>query len=143
LAGFDLGWFVASAGNLSAPRQTVLDIGGFDDGFAGVGLEGKDLAYSLARAGATAQINTEAASYRQTHQQHAPRGCSRRSLRYFAKKHRRLQAQLFLWWQAGGIDPLRANRIVQAAKRGRATADPVLAALDTAIDELLRLKLGR
>lgn len=143
LEGFDLGWFFANAGNLSAPAGLVREAGGFDDQFEGVGLEHTDLAYALTRSGARARIDEQASSYHQAHAEPSSKHRDRRSLRYFAKKHRRLEAQLYLWWRAGGIDPVQANRIVRAAKSVRGAADPTLAALENAVGELLRIKLER
>ncbi|MBW2524754.1 MAG: glycosyltransferase [Deltaproteobacteria bacterium] len=141
LKDFDVGWFLAHGGNLSAPRQAIADLGGFDED-VDEALVGADLAYGLCQAGSSPRIEPDAINYHQAHGQARRRSRKRASLRYFAKKHRQLEAQLFLWWQAGGIDPMRANRIARAAKRQQAAADPVVAALDSAMAEMLRLKLG-
>jgi GT2 family glycosyltransferase len=138
LKGLELAWFLGSTGNLSAPRQAVQEVDGFDEGYVGYGMEDTDFCYALSRTGATAQIDRQAANFHQLHPKPGAGPELRRNLRYFARKHDRLEARLFLWWFAGGVDIRMANQIALAAKGGRAAADPVLAALDKAVAELLQ-----
>lgn len=67
LKGFQIPWALGTTGNLSASRQLVLDVGGFDEGFKGWGLEDCDLHYRLHRAGARTVVCLEAENYHQCH----------------------------------------------------------------------------
>ena len=67
LAEMSMPWVLQHTGNLSVPRQALLDVGGLDDGFKGWGLEDLELCYRLFRAGLRPVVDRAAVSYHQAH----------------------------------------------------------------------------
>lgn len=142
LQGLEVGWFLGGAATVSAPRSAVQEVDLLDDHYPTADIAAVDLCYALTRAGAGVDLARDALSFRQVEPPRRPGRERRRALRYFLRKHDRLEARLFLWWWLGDVDISTANRIAQAAKGGRGATDPVLAALDRAITELLTSRLS-
>ncbi|HLZ06958.1 MAG TPA: glycosyltransferase [Chloroflexota bacterium] len=67
LVDLSVPWVLGTTSNLSAPRQRVLEVGAFDVGFRGWGLEDLDLCYRLHHAGSKTVINESAINYHQVH----------------------------------------------------------------------------
>lgn len=61
--GRTLGWRQFVTGNASLSRTTVLDAGGFDEGFRGYGFEDYELGYRLARRGIRFVFDPTAVNY--------------------------------------------------------------------------------
>lgn len=76
-------WTMLMGTNFSASRETLLDVGAFDEAFTGWGAEDTDLAYRLHRAGAQFALNRDAAVFHQPHEKLASTGVS-----YLANRRR-------------------------------------------------------
>jgi len=116
LENFELGWFLGSTGNMSAPRSAIEALGGFDGGYTGYGMEDTDLCYGLCRAGARVRLCRDAVNF---HQLHAKANLSAEittTLRYFCRKHDNLDAFLFAEWFFNKLDLTQANQIAHQAK---------------------------
>lgn len=97
-----LGWFAASTGNMSVLREHLERICGFDERFAGYGMEDTDLAYRLNSVGIPCR-KVDALSF---HQRHSRQDTSRQlsmNLRRFVDIHSSLGAILFERWFCGAI----------------------------------------
>jgi glycosyltransferase involved in cell wall biosynthesis len=64
---FRLSWAFGTTGNMSAPRQRVIEVGMFDEGFSRWGLEDTDLCFRLCQAGARIAVSREGINYHQLH----------------------------------------------------------------------------
>ncbi|MCS0636940.1 glycosyltransferase [Streptomyces sp. LP05-1] len=89
LADMATGWHHAWTCNASVRRDRLIAAGGFDEGFAGWGLEDAELAYRLVRDGAGMRYSTRAAVY---HEHRQPVTAAmyrewRENLAYFLRKH--------------------------------------------------------
>jgi glycosyltransferase involved in cell wall biosynthesis len=67
LVGFELPWILGTTANLSAPREPLLAVGGFDEAYRGWGIEDHDLCYRLHRAGLRTVFARDAVSWHQAH----------------------------------------------------------------------------
>ena len=65
-ADFALSWMLGTTGNMSALREQVIEVGLFDEGFTGWGLEDTDLCHRLVHAGARVVVR-DAVNYHQVH----------------------------------------------------------------------------
>lgn len=97
-----LPWHYFLTGNASAPRQTLLDVGGFDQAFQGYGHEDLELGYRLKKAGLAIDYAPEAVNY---HWHPVPflEQCSKmylagRSTVTFYRKHKDLRICLTMGW---------------------------------------------
>jgi glycosyltransferase involved in cell wall biosynthesis len=106
LDGFRLPWALVTTGNLSVDRQALVDVGGFDEGYMGWGIEDVDLGYRLHRRGLRTIVDTDAVNLHQLHPQGESsavlsvrrRGAeSLRNTQYFCRTHSTLEA--YLYWQ--------------------------------------------
>ena len=75
LDGLHVPWLLGTTGNMSALRSQILEVGGFDEGFRGWGLEDLDLCYRLHRAGVPSRVWRRAVNYHQAH----PTGTGKRA----------------------------------------------------------------
>ena len=81
-------WLNFTAGNASIPREQVLAIGGFDEGFHGWGLEDNDLALCLQEAGIPFRFEPRAVNLHQIHVDEPTKVADhRRNMSYFFDKH--------------------------------------------------------
>jgi glycosyltransferase involved in cell wall biosynthesis len=139
LEGFRFGWVLATTANLSVRRRVIEEVGDFDTGFRGWGVEDTDLSYRLWRAGARFRIGRAAVNYHQIHpigtgdallDNRRRRAALMANVEYFCRKHRTLEAYLFKrrWEHAMTLD--EANRLVAGVT---AASEDLIAA------ELLRL----
>ncbi len=106
LDGFDIPWSLVTTGNLSASRAALVEIGGFDEGYVGWGIEDVDLGYRLHNLGLRTIVDLDAVSLHQMHPQGQTaaavavrrRGAeSLRNVQYFCHTHGTLEA--YLYWQ--------------------------------------------
>jgi glycosyltransferase involved in cell wall biosynthesis len=67
LSAMSIPWVLGTTGNLSAPRQAILDAGGLDEEFRGWGLEDLELCYRLFHRGLRPIIDRAAINYHQAH----------------------------------------------------------------------------
>lgn len=97
-----LPWHYFLTGNASAPRQVLLEVGGFDQAFQGYGHEDLELGYRLQKAGLPIDYAPEAVNYH-WHPVPFPEQCSKmylagRSTVTFYRKHRDLRICLTMGW---------------------------------------------
>lgn len=131
LTGFWLGWTLGTTGNLAVHAAALRDIGGFDETFAGWGVEDVDLCYRLSSAGVRFRINREAVNYHQLH----PPGPGRVSVELarrraealanaqrFCARHDTLET--YLYWQvfSGTMSVLDANLVLVELARAKVPA---------------------
>jgi glycosyltransferase involved in cell wall biosynthesis len=104
LADFRFGWVLATTANLSVPRALLDEVGGFDAGFRGWGVEDTDLSYRLWQAGARFRIERTAVNYHQVHpigvgnallDNRRRRAALMANVEFFCRKHKTLEAYLF------------------------------------------------
>ena len=100
-----LPWHYFLTGNASAPRQLLLEVGGFDQAFQGYGHEDLELGYRLKKTGLTIEYAPEAVNYH-WHPVPFPEQCDKmflagRSTITFYRKHKDLRICLTM-----GYNPL-------------------------------------
>jgi glycosyltransferase involved in cell wall biosynthesis len=126
LDGYCFPWRLGVTGNLSAPRALVRDVGMFDTGFRGWGLEDLDLHYRLHVAGAATRVSRTAVNYHQLHQraQTLMYDWNNNALRLI-EKYTSVELELYLRTMRGKLSLDEANRI--------ALEYPALAAAGSAV----------
>lgn len=97
-----LPWYYFLTGNASAPRERLLQVGGFDEAFQGYGHEDLELGYRLLRSGLPIVYAPEAVNYH-WHPVPFPEQCQKmylagRSTVTFYRKHRDPRICLRLGW---------------------------------------------
>jgi len=97
-----LPWHYFLTGNASAPRSTLLGVGGFDQAFQGYGHEDLELGYRLKKAGLPIDYAPEAVNYH-WHPVPFPEQCSKmylagRSTVTFYRKHKDFRICLIMGW---------------------------------------------
>lgn len=97
-----LPWHYFLTGNASAPRQVLLDVGGFDQAFQGYGHEDLELGYRIQKAGLQIEYAPEAINYH-WHPVPFPEQCSKmylagRSTVTFYRKHKDRRICLTMGW---------------------------------------------
>lgn len=97
-----LSWLYFLTGNASARRQTLLDVGMFDEEFTGYGHEDLELGYRLEKAGVSIYYNKDAINYH-WHPVDFEEECKRRHLAgistvRFYNKHKDPAIKLSLGW---------------------------------------------
>jgi glycosyltransferase involved in cell wall biosynthesis len=98
LRGCSFGWVLAATGNMSARREAVLRVGGFDEAFQGWGLEDTDLHYRLSVDGAITTFAAQALNYHQNHRRDRERewSCWLRNALRFLDKHRDVHVSAYM-----------------------------------------------
>jgi len=97
-----LSWLYFLTGNASAKRQTLIDVGMFDEDFTGYGHEDLELGYRLEKAGIEIYYNRDAVNYHWHHVEFEEE-CNRRYLAgistvRFYNKHRDPAIKLNMGW---------------------------------------------
>ncbi len=142
LTGLQLPWFLGSTGNMSAPKALVTEVGMFDVGYAGYGMEDTDICYALSGQGASCRLLRQAVNHHQLHPKYNVSAELRRSLDYFCKKYDCLETYLFARWFFGDIDITTANDIVLAAPGDDQHRAALLDELKTVLREQTTMRLG-
>ncbi len=156
LAGLRIAWVISATGNLSAPRASVGEVGGFDEGFTGWGLEDLDLCYRLEERGARTVVSREATNF---HQAHASGQVASRwmqwltNLRHFMSKYDALAPALYAHFFTRSVEPdlIELNRLVDESSRfaaarpasARALRAALVALVDARIADLMRSDAAR
>jgi glycosyltransferase involved in cell wall biosynthesis len=144
LEGMRVPWLLGTTGNLSALRQDIVDVGRFDEGFVGWGLEDLDLCYRLHHAGRRSIVSRRAVNFHQAH----PSGSGRRAqwlrnLLHLMTKYEALDVAMYgyQFTRADVVDLRRFNDMVLAVEREPA-APPLHQALRRAYLELVTARIG-
>lgn len=118
LNSFHLRWVFGTTGNMSVPRQRVVDVGMFDESFSGWGLEDSELCYRLCQAGARFVVNPAAINY---HQFHARSPAWRqewfRNFTHLWAKYDVVQLPLLFFLYNRLVTPQQINAIVDECER--------------------------
>lgn len=96
LRGFDMGWAIATTGNLAINIEKAKHIL-FDENFQGWGMEDTEFAYQLHKLGYGFKFNYDAINFHQQHER--PKSNIddlKKNMKYFIKKHNTIEAYLFL-----------------------------------------------
>lgn len=117
-----LSWLYFLTGNASVPRQTLIDVGGFDEAFTGYGHEDLELGYRLRQHGVTIRYNPRAVNYH-WHPVSFPEKCEKMKLAglstvRFYQKHQDARIKLLLGWNPVSLGMhrlLSVNRRMVAA----------------------------
>jgi glycosyltransferase involved in cell wall biosynthesis len=119
LTACPLAWMCGTTGNMSASREILLNVEGFDECFAGWGLEDTELHYRLARAGAGTRVAREAYNYHQNHPKNvaAQRAEWAANAKVFLRKHETLEVALYVHAETGNLRHLDACEIMSEAQR--------------------------
>ena len=119
LEGFTIPWAIGLTSNLSVPRRLVLDVGGFDEGFRGWGLEDTDLHFRLCAAGARTRILKGAGNYHQIHPRPPETRLAEwiRNAAYFLDKHDTFEAWAFVTGVFAELGLVKISEIIQAYRR--------------------------
>ena len=109
-------WIVGATSNMSVRKKRVIDVGGFDQGFHGWGLEDADLCYRLHHAGVRTLIDSAATNYHQVHPTGDPSTKMHdwtQNLVHFMNKHDRLDVSLYAFWMSNARYPnmIRLNEV--------------------------------
>jgi GT2 family glycosyltransferase len=139
LAGLEVAWFLGFTSNMSAPLAMVRQVGCFDPGYVGYGMEDTDLTYSLWQAGARMRVEHAAASYHQVHSRGGVKSEMAETLRYFSRKHDNLDSMLFAAWFTNLLDLEACNAVAVRAREN--AEDPVLSALVGMLRDALQTRL--
>lgn len=118
LNAFHLRWVLGTTGNMSLPRQRVVDAGMFDESFSGWGLEDSELCYRLCQAGARFVVSSAALNY---HQFHARSPTWRqewfRNFIHLWAKYDGVQMPLLFFFFTGQMTAHQVNAIVDDCQR--------------------------
>jgi GT2 family glycosyltransferase len=102
--GAPLAWLLVVTGNLSAWREDVLRVGGFDEKFSGWGAEDTELGYRLSNAKTTTVFQPEAENYHLGHPKHpALYEMMYNNWQYFYQKHPNHDVGLFILYVLGHL----------------------------------------
>jgi glycosyltransferase involved in cell wall biosynthesis len=144
LEGMHVPWLLGTTGNMSALRSAVLEVGGFDEGFRGWGLEDLDLCYRLHHAGIPSRVSRRAVNFHQAH----PTGTGKRTqwltnLLYLMNKFDALDIALYgyQFTRAGVVDIQTFDKMVDDMER-EAVAPALKSELRRAYVELVRARVG-
>jgi hypothetical protein len=146
LDGFRLPWSLGATGNLSAPRQLLIDAGGFDERFVGWGLEDLELCYRLHHLGARTVINHGAINYHLDHPRSEPGERWMQwleNLLYFVDKHPGVDAAAYAWayTRQAAVDVVALDRLIGAVLDDAAVAPATTAALRDAWVAMVRARV--
>lgn len=147
---FSFPWIVATGGNVSYKRVLIDEIGSFDEGFVGWGVEDIDLAYRAYIKNATFQKTPHAESYHQVH----PIGLYRdfrdanlqaislvKNILYFVNKHKTLESYLYSRWFEYNFDWIqRHNLFILSQTNPKIKTELFKLYKNYAIKELNRIK---
>ncbi len=119
LEGFAVPWAIGLTSNLSVPRRLMLDIGGFDEGFRGWGLEDADLHFRLCAAGAQTRILRGAGNYHQIHPRPPETRLAEwiRNAAYFLDKHDTFEVWAFVIGVFAELGFAKISENIQAFRR--------------------------
>jgi len=123
LGGSPIPWVFYVSCNASVSRDMLERVGGFDENFAGWGLEDIELGFRLHKHGARFAWEPAAVNYHQTHNPglRAMDEAAERNLRYFARKHPCMEVQLHADFVRG---TLSLNDYEARVANKRRLADP-------------------
>ena len=131
---FRLGWMIGTTGNMSAPRQRVVEVGAFDEGFSQWGMEDTDLSFRLCQAGARIVVSEEALSFHQIHSRSPTWNEDwQRNFSRFWAKYDSVQIPLLYLFIKQHLTARQANTIAHECERLVQEGRPVL------VDELKRV----
>ena len=119
LESFAIPWALGLTGNLSVPRRLILDVGGFDEGFRGWGLEDTDLHLRLCAAGARTRVLRGAGNYHQVHPRPSEDRLADwiRNARHFLAKHDTFEVWAFVTGVFAELGLAKISEIIQAYRR--------------------------
>jgi len=143
LEGLHVPWLLGTTGNMSVRREAVAEVGGFDEGFRGWGLEDLDLCYRLHKAGLASRVCRRAVNYHQAH----PTGMGKRAqwlrnLLHLMNKYDALDIALYgyRFTRADVVDIRQFNDMV--VEMERETAAVLKSALRRSYIELVQARVG-
>ncbi|MGM1057969.1 glycosyltransferase family 2 protein [Saccharothrix sp. Mg75] len=135
-ADFALSWLLGTTGNMSALREQVVEVGLFDEGFTGWGLEDADLSHRLVRAGARVVVR-EAVNHHQVHPGTGKPAEWLVNFRYFSRKADSVEPALYRLVVHGLIDLPTADAVArECAALSRAGRTVLVDELRRRYDEL-------
>lgn len=118
----NMGWLAFLTGNVSAPKDAIVEAGGFDNGFVSWGVEHFDLGYRIWKQNIPFEYSDTAANYHIAHGREAGfyRDNMLASTEYFQKKYNDLHLVSFADFLFGRISLQQLEREAPKARFERA-----------------------